>query len=119
MIDRLKVLYDNSVIDTGVYEGCLKLHEGLMNEQELTSVNAYTVAMTHLAMALQRIKQDSIVNAMDEVVLNEIQKDELFDKVTELTHKVLLTIDVEMPESEVQYLWLHLMTVLKEKGGEQ
>ena len=118
MKERLKVLYENSVIDTNVYNGCLKLHEGLMNDNELTTTNAYTVAMMHLAMALQRIKQNNVVNGMDEIVLNEIKKDSLFKEVDQLTESVLATIHVEMPDTEVQYLWLHFMTVLKEKGGD-
>lgn len=119
MEQRLMILHENSVIDQDVYHTCLKIHEGLMSENSLTDVDAYSVAMTHLAMAMQRIKQDNITGMMDSSILEQIQEDDLFDKVKEFTDLVLENVAVVFPESEIQFLWLHFLTVLKQKGGKE
>lgn len=118
MRERLKILQESAVIDEEVYVSCLELHEGLMADEALTRTNAYQVALTHLAMALQRIKQDNIVTGMDEAILSEIVADSLFEAVKELTDTVVKQLGNDIPDPEVQFLWLHFLTVLKEKGGE-
>lgn len=117
MKERLGILKDGSVIDEAVYEDCLALDTGLMTLENLTELNAYQVAMTHLAMAMQRIKQGTVVEYMDDMILSEIKSAEIFDEVVVLTSKIVDQVHVDIPESEVQFLWLHMLNTLNEKGG--
>ena len=117
MIERLSILRDSSVIDAEVFDDCIALDAGLMTLEGLTKLDAYQVAMTHLAMAMQRIKKDNVVDYMDEMILSEIKSSDLFSEVVELTDKIVKQVHVDIPESEVQFLWLHMLNTLNEKGG--
>ncbi len=114
MIDRLQILKDNFVIDEDVFSSSIRLHQGLMQERKYTTLNAYEVAMTHLVMAIQRVKAGECVSVMDDTILNEIKKDSLFSDVEEFTELVLTIMGVKIPEPEVQYLWLHFLNLFKE-----
>ncbi len=118
MENRLSILYENSIIDRDIYLQCIKLHKGLMREKSLVDLDAYPVAMTHLAMALQRITKDNSTQPMDRDILIQIQQDRQFSEVIQLTNLVLEEIKLDLPDSELEFLWLHFLTVLKQKGGE-
>ncbi|MCI6272576.1 MAG: PRD domain-containing protein [Erysipelotrichaceae bacterium] len=115
MKDRLKILFENNVIDKDVYEKCINLHEGYMSENNLVSYNAYTVFMTHVAMALNRIKSNNIVGELDDFILNEIKSDEEFNFVKNETSKIKALLNSDIPDSEMQYFWLHYLNILRER----
>lgn len=117
MKERLEILRDGSVIDVEVFDDCMALDAGLMTLEGLNDLNAYQVAMTHLAMAMQRIKQGNIVEYMDDMILSEIKNSENYVDVVALTDKIVKEVHVDIPESEIQFLWLHILNTLNEKGG--
>lgn len=117
MKDRLRILYENSVIEEKIYTQCVSLHDGMMETEGLIDLPAYQVAFTHLAMALQRISTGDIVADMDAQILGEITGDPLFSEVKILTDKVVSHFGGDLPESEIHYLWLHFLNLLNEKRG--
>ena len=78
--------------------------------------DAYTVFMTHLAMAYQRIVDGNIAEDMDVAMLNEIKTQEQFKEVLNLTQEILSYIDIEIPDSEMSYIYLHLTNLLSKEG---
>lgn len=116
MIERLDILHDNKVISTKVYDHCVEIHHKLFDEH--MQKDAYNVFMTHLAMAYQRIVDGNIAEDMDEAMLNEIKTQEQFEDVLKLTNEMLPYIDIEIPSSEMSYIYLHLTNLLRKEGQE-
>ncbi|QIK70409.1 PRD domain-containing protein [Erysipelothrix sp. HDW6C] len=117
MEERLKVLRENNIIDQDVHDYCLNVYEGIIKREGLDS-SAAEVLLTHLAMATQRIRNDDVVNAMDDFILDEIKMFADFERVQVLTTEILTDGVVEFPDSEMQFIWLHLSNVLRENGGD-
>ncbi|NLW29420.1 MAG: PRD domain-containing protein [Erysipelothrix sp.] len=118
MDERLKILLDNNVISHDVYTFCLKVNEKIVQREQLDQSTA-TVFMTHLAMATQRIRDNNIVNPLDEFILKQVVSHEKYELAINLIDEILILSPVDYPESEKQYLWLHMCNVLQEKGGKE
>ncbi len=117
MKERLTILYDNNVIDQDVYEICVRLHDTFMIEKGFIDAEAYTVAMTHVAMAMNRVKSGDVVNPMDEMILNELKGHKCFVLVKKDVEDIVDHFSFTVPDSELQYLWLHFLNIYNEKGG--
>ncbi len=116
MKERLTILKDNKVISEEVFNEVLKLHEGLFKDEQLQEYDSYSIAMTHLAMAMQRNSEGSPVNEMDQEIMNQLESDKNFQKAKELTNKVVQQLEMELPESEIHFMWLHFLNIFNEKG---
>ncbi|CAM4302746.1 PRD domain-containing protein [Erysipelothrix sp. D19-032] len=111
METRLNILLENNVIDAEVYEYAMKIFQEYALEHNWNET-ATEVFLTHLAMASQRIRNDDVVAPMDDFILNEIKESDHFASVLEVTEKILEHSQIPFPESEKQYIWLHLTNVL-------
>lgn len=114
MIERLDILHDNNVISKKVYDHCVEIHNKLFDDH--MHKEAYNVFMTHLAMAYQRIVDGNIAEDMDEAMLDEIKTQEQFKEVLNLSDEILTYIDIEIPNSEMSYIYLHLTNLLRKEG---
>ena len=63
---------------------------------------------THIAMAIQRILNGDVENPLEEAVLEELRKEEAYEKADEVAEKIYDIIEVEFPETEKEYLVVHL-----------
>lgn len=115
MKQRLAILLENHVITQEVYDYVLTIYEGIMHREELHEASS-EVFLTHLAMATQRIVDRNIVNEMDETILNEVKASPYFSEAKRISDLVVEKSFITIPESEQQYLWLHLSSVLQERG---
>lgn len=117
MLERLKILSDNDVIDTDIYDVSVMLHNSIMAEKGFVKTEAYTVAMTHLAMAMHRVKNGDVVAEMDEAIVSDLKSQSCFEEVEAVVHDIVGQFEFEVPLSEIQYLWLHFLNIYSEKGG--
>lgn len=76
---------------------------------------------THIAMAIQRILNGDVENPLEEAVLEELRKEEAYEKADEVAEKIYDIIEVEFPETEKEYLVVHLCNLFhkKNKGGKK
>lgn len=112
MKERLTVLVENNIVAKEIADYTLDVYNDFIVAKGLDGAPA-EVFLTHLAMASQRIKDDEIVNYMDDAILADIKNFEKFDEVVELTNAILEKSIVVFPESEVQFLWLHMCNIIK------
>lgn len=117
MLDRLRILYENDVIDEDIYLICVALHENEMREYDLIHFDAYIVTMTHISMAMHRVKHGESVSGMDSMMLQELRSHSCYDVARDLVSEVVSKFDFDVPESELHYLWLHFLNIYNEKGG--
>lgn len=76
--------------------------------------NASTVLLTHIAMASTRIEQGNIVGKMDENILTDIMNYEYIEEVKELGNTIGSICHVNIPEEEMDFIYLHLCNVIRE-----
>ncbi|MBS4536716.1 PRD domain-containing protein [Clostridium sp. D2Q-14] len=86
---------------------------------EMTEENA-SMLVTHLAMALSRIKKGEKIEEMDEMALEEVKENEIYDDFPEFYDFIEKRLDIEIPESEKGYIALHgCILILNNKGKEE
>lgn len=117
MKERLDILVQNNIVDDHIAEYCMNIFNDILTPKNLVS-NATEVFITHLAMASQRISKGDVVSNMDDAILEDIKTFERFEEVKNLTDIILETSHVIFPQSEIEFLWLHLCNVFNENGGE-
>lgn len=117
METRLRILMDNNVIDIETFKVCMEIHEKIMQPKQLDQHDAYQVLLTHISMALQRIKSGDIANEMDETLSHEISKSEFYDEVLDLASEILEVVPFELPKSEIGYIHIHLLNLLNQERG--
>lgn len=112
--ERFKILLDNNVIDQQTYHDTLKVHQEIILNNGYSSVDS-VVFLTHLAMALQRVKKNETVAKVEDYIIDEIKNLTTYDKIVALTENTLKIVSIPLPQDEVHFLWMHLANIV-EKG---
>ncbi|RCW61048.1 MULTISPECIES: PRD domain-containing protein [Halanaerobium] len=84
---------------------------------EMTSENA-AMLVTHLPMALMRIKRGEEVEDLDEAILAELKKEVYYSKCIEFIQKIESETEIEIPSGEKNYLALHFCNLIKQERRE-
>ena len=83
-------------------------------QRDYPRVDADHAAMftTHLAMAVERIKKNEIVDALDSELFEEVQCCPEYPMAVEFRDKMLAFCPVAFPESEAQFILMHICNML-------
>jgi transcriptional antiterminator len=108
---KLDILKENGVIDQEILEFNLEILELLKNRNIIEEEDEADTFITHLAMAMAR-KDDDEINAMEDVVLDEVKEDENFEAAKELWEEIEEMAPVTFHENETGYFYLHLVNLL-------
>lgn len=111
--EKLKVLRENDVIDEKVEEKVLQAGELLIEEEIIKDLDEADVFLTHLAMSFSREEE---LNEVDDSIKNQIVNNEHYSKAVDVWKKLRDKLDLDHSESEDDYMFMHLLTLL-EKGG--
>lgn len=84
---------------------------------KLTNENA-TMLVTHLPMALMRIKRNEEVENLNEIVLTELKKEKYYPDCIEFIQKIEKKTEIIIPTGEKNYLALHFCNLIKNERGE-
>ena len=75
--------------------------------------------VTHIAMALQRIKRGEAVNEIDENVYSEVLKSERIDEIRDMYADAQKNVFTEeIPEEEKKYIYINLLMVKENRNQE-
>ena len=85
-------------------------------ELELKNENA-AMLVTHLPMALMRIKRGEEVEDLNELVLKELKKEEYYDPCLQFIKEIEAETEIEIPAGEKNYLALHFCNLIKQERG--
>lgn len=117
---RLEILRNSNVIDEHVYVQLMNFITRLKNKWkiELTEENG-AMMVTHIAMALQRIKRGEAVNEIDENVYSEVLKSERIDEIRDIYADAQKNVFTEeIPEEEKKYIYINLL-MIKENWNQE
>ncbi len=110
---RLNILKSSNIIDDEIYEKLLKLLNYLKNDWNiiLTEDNG-SMLITHLSMALKRIKEGENVNKIDEEVYNDALKSDKLEEVKKIYNGIVENVFIEdLPEEEKKYIYVNLLLI--------
>lgn len=114
--EKLTILKENDVIDETTYEEMQVALNELKKEHIIREDNEADTFITHLAMATsrQRKKQDQ-VDSVDQMIKREIEAAPEYEKAVLIWKELSEKINVEFPQNEDDYVYLHLVTLLQNK----
>lgn len=116
---RLGILKDAGQIDDEVYKNVIKAISILHKSWgiELKEENG-AMLITHLCIALQRIKDKCPVEEIDEELYKDIKIDKYFKTCEKAFIDIKSEINMDIPESEKSFLMMHLCVLFDKENIE-
>lgn len=110
---RLKLLKDGAQIDEDTYNNLLKIIESFKKDFqiELSEENG-GMFITHLAVALERIKKKELVEPIEDLIFEEVRNDKNFKKANDILGSLENDINISVPEVERPFILMHIVTLL-------
>ncbi len=109
---RIQILHMGGVIGSDVAEFMNRVIDLMAADYPYIGQDPAAMFTTHLAMALERIKKGEIVEALDEEIFAEVAEAPEYPKALEFRDKMLAFCPVEFPESEAQFIAMHICNML-------
>lgn len=112
--ERLNILKTAGSIDNEIYENVIEVIGKFTTNWniELNEENG-AMLITHLATALARIKKGEAISHLDESILEELKSYEKYYHAEEILKDMVSIVDSDIPESEEQYLMMHVCSLLQ------
>ena len=109
---RIQILKMGGIIGEDVAEFMNKVIDMMAADYPQITMDPAAMFTTHLAMALERIKKGEIVEALDEEIFAEVLETPEYPMAVEFRNKMLAFCPVEFPESEAQFIAMHICNML-------
>ncbi|MGL6064528.1 MAG: PRD domain-containing protein [Fusobacteriaceae bacterium] len=110
---RLEILNNSGAITNSTKEVMINVIQ-MFNEKhgiELTEDNG-AMLVTHLSLAIMRVKNNEPVKSIDEEVFKEILESIYIKKANQIYGDLTKILDVVLPESEEKYMLANISVVL-------
>ena len=107
--DRLIILRDSGQIDEDIYQKSIRIIS-MFNTKwniELKEENG-AMLITHLCIALQRAKNNSKVEEIDEEIYGEVKLNPNFKTCKRVLEDIKSEINMDIPENEQSFIVMHL-----------
>lgn len=110
---RLEILRDSETIDRKTYDTMVEVIKMFKKEYGITLTEENgAMLITHLSMAIMRIKKGAPVDKMNLDVYNEIMESEYFEKSKKMYESLEKVLEMEMPEDEKKYMIVNMCLLL-------
>lgn len=108
LFERLRILEDGGLISTAVTTDCRKVMELVLAEKADVDGERFGMFVTHLAMAMQRIRNGEEEMPIDRQILETVKLDAVYPKAEAFSEKVSGVCNVEFTQTELDFLKVHL-----------
>ena len=109
---RIQILKNGGVIGEDVAEFMNKVIDMMAADYPQVGMDPAAMFTTHLAMALERIKKGEIVEMLDAEIFAEVEETPEYPEAIRFRDKMLAFCPVEFPESEAQFITMHICNML-------
>lgn len=109
---RIQILQMGGVIGNDVAEFMNKVIDMMAADYPQIGMDPAAMFTTHLAMALERIKKGEIVEALDDEIFAEVTAAPEYPMALQFREKMLSFCPVSFPESESQFIAMHICNML-------
>lgn len=116
---RLDLLEGAGEIDSSIKESVVNFVKTIEDKYfiKVTEENG-SMLVTHLAMALSRIKKGKKIESINEELFEEVRKTKMYNELPEYYKKIEDELNIIIPKEEKDYIALHVCTLIdKEKNG--
>ncbi|WP_352404390.1 PRD domain-containing protein [Sporanaerobacter acetigenes] len=116
---RLDLLEGAGEIDSSIKESVVNFVKTIEDKYfiKVTEENG-SMLVTHLAMALSRIKKGKKIESINEELFEEVRKTKTYNELPEYYKKIEDELNIIIPKEEKNYIALHVCTLIdKEKNG--
>lgn len=79
---------------------------------QLTEENG-AMLITHLSVALERIKKGEIIEGIDSEIYEQIKSHPMYKKCTEVLKNIEEESNIKIPENEQTFIMMHLCTLFE------
>ncbi len=109
LLTRIQILKDAEQITEETKQGMIKVIEMFDREYsiKLTEENG-AMLITHLCIAIERIKKNEMVNKIDSMLYEEIKNSDFFKISLQALGKMERELGITIPEIEQQFILMHL-----------
>lgn len=116
LVERLTILMESGQISKQTINCLLEVLSYLKYQKkiELTEDNG-SMFITHLAIALERIKKSESLPAMDSEMLSQLMDDCNYNEAELLFNDIQAIVTTSISPEEKTYIMLHLCILLKNK----
>lgn len=120
LLARLNILKDAGEIDQEILDAVEIFVQKVEKEFDikLTEDNA-SMLITHIAMALPRIKNGKEIDSIGEIVLEELKASEGYIKIPDIVFLLENKLRIKIPETELGYIALHLCSIIAQKNKKE
>jgi transcriptional antiterminator len=111
---RLQILKDAGQISEETFEALMRVIEMFDNKWEiaLTEDNG-AMLITHLSVALERIKRGEEIEGIDSEIYNEIKNHSDFEKCKKVLENIEEEARISLPQNEETFIMMHLCTLFE------
>jgi transcriptional antiterminator len=111
---RLQILKDADQICEETFEALKRVIEMFKNRWriELTEDNG-AMLITHLSVALERIKRGEEIKGIDSEIYNQIESHYEFEKCRQVLKDITYEAGINIPKSEETFIMMHLCTLFE------
>lgn len=111
---RLQILKDAGQISEETFESLKRIIEMFKDKWniELVEENG-AMLMTHLSVAMERVKRGEVIEGIDEVIYNEIKNHCEFERCKQIVKDISKQARINIPENEETFIMMHLCTLLE------
>lgn len=115
---RLDILCNSGAISNCTKTVMLNVIEMFKEKHgiKLTEENG-AMMVTHLSMAIMRVKNNEPVKTIDEEVYKETTESEYFEKANLIYKNLADVLDVVLPEDEKKYMLVNICVILEKELG--
>jgi len=114
---RLGILKDAGQIDEEVYRNVIKV---IAVFDDIWSIDLKeengAMLITHLCIALQRVKNNCPVEIIDETIYEEVKLNQYFETSEKALCKIKSEMNMDIPEREKSFLLMHLCVLFEKEN---
>jgi transcriptional regulatory protein LevR len=104
-MERLDILIEAELIDQEAYEKVKKIADEITKEFSLDlHTESGQMFITHISMAIMRIKNNEAATNVENAVYEEIKESENFEEALRFAKIIEEIVEYEIPKNEMEYL---------------
>lgn len=115
---RLELIEKSGEIDFSIRKAVIDFIKNIEKKYsiEVKEENG-SMLVTHLAMALSRIKKGEEIESIDEEIFQEVKTMRIYSELPEYYKLLEEQLDISIPQSEKDYIALHVCTLIKKTNN--
>lgn len=111
---RLELLENSGEIDSNIRNAVVSFIKNIEDKYSIEVVEENgAMLVTHLAMALSRIKKGEEIDGVDEETFEEVKEMKVYDELPKFYKLMEEQLDIFIPQAEKDYIALHVCTLIK------